>query len=1032
MSDEGEKTCPLCAEEMDLTDKQLKPCKCGYEICVWCWHHIMDMAEKDDSEGRCPACRVPYDKEKIVGMAASCEKVVTAGKTKSQKTKSKSSEGRKQLSSVRVIQRNLVYIVGLPLNLADEDLLQRKEYFGQYGKVLKVSMSRTASGVIQQFPNNTCSVYITYGKEEEAVRCIQSVHGFILDGRSLRACFGTTKYCHAWLRNVPCSNPDCLYLHEIGSQEDSYTKDEIISAYTRSRVQQITGATLNMQRRSGNVLPAPTDDFCISSSATTGRPIVKNASNNSVSIVKGSPPNSSSGRSPALPAAASWGMRASNCQTPAASSASSKDPSKPKLDTFSGSLAYSSAVANSIQASNLHSDVEKKLISNEESQGKGKEDSLEPIKQHIGTDSQTAASEKLVTVNGASASSCQLASIDKDRGTILPPKITVSSDLMGRPKKEGNLASEGKTGYSHPETSIDSNLRNEPSGGVRPNSSHSDHISIKSPGNQGLQQHYADQIREPLVSAAVGNPVASSREQLDWRSDSHSHILPTASAEVEEDLRSFNDQRLNDPEFTYLPNPANSLRISNHSREHSLHHTGSYNALKLNADQPPFVNRIPRDGLRPQASSFSGLSNGYPENFVSSLGSDRSVEHSYFLPNEEKGKQMGRFTANSGRSAGTDTGESSIISNILSLDLDSWDDSLTSPQDLARLLGENDNQQHVPQKISNSWKVQNNNQSRFSFARQEEPQNQVFDIEPSYKSFGQMGKNRFVGQDFIENRNQSSVINQFSGKNGNGFAPSNFEEFDNFASSQSVFPSNKFSVSRSQISAPPGFSVPNRTPPGFSSQERMEQAYDTTTGSHMLDGSSLFRNSFQASQTGNINSTGDIEFIDPAILAVGKGRLPSGLNNSGLDMRLNYPQQLNSYENEARLQLLLQRSLSQQQQQQNLRYNDIGDCYSPLNDTYGIHSRLMEQSQANNISPYAAAAAAAAAAQLSLHQQSRNNAALMSNGHWDGSHQNGNHIGMVDLLRNERMGYNKFYNGYEESKFRMPSSGDLYNRTFGM
>ena len=44
-------------------------------------------------------------------------------KTKSQKAKIKSSDGRKQLSSVRVIQRNLVYIVGLPLNLADEDVL---------------------------------------------------------------------------------------------------------------------------------------------------------------------------------------------------------------------------------------------------------------------------------------------------------------------------------------------------------------------------------------------------------------------------------------------------------------------------------------------------------------------------------------------------------------------------------------------------------------------------------------------------------------------------------------------------------------------------------------------------------------------------------------------------------------------------------------------------------------------------------------------------------------------------------------------
>lgn len=32
MSDYGEKTCPLCAEEMDLTDQQLKPCKCGYQV----------------------------------------------------------------------------------------------------------------------------------------------------------------------------------------------------------------------------------------------------------------------------------------------------------------------------------------------------------------------------------------------------------------------------------------------------------------------------------------------------------------------------------------------------------------------------------------------------------------------------------------------------------------------------------------------------------------------------------------------------------------------------------------------------------------------------------------------------------------------------------------------------------------------------------------------------------------------------------------------------------------------------------------
>lgn len=43
-------------------------------------------------------------------------------KQKLQKSKSKSSEGRKDLSSVRVMQRRMAYIIGLPLDLADEEV----------------------------------------------------------------------------------------------------------------------------------------------------------------------------------------------------------------------------------------------------------------------------------------------------------------------------------------------------------------------------------------------------------------------------------------------------------------------------------------------------------------------------------------------------------------------------------------------------------------------------------------------------------------------------------------------------------------------------------------------------------------------------------------------------------------------------------------------------------------------------------------------------------------------------------------------
>lgn len=37
--DKGELSCPICTEEMDLTDQQLKPCKCGYEVQACLFTH---------------------------------------------------------------------------------------------------------------------------------------------------------------------------------------------------------------------------------------------------------------------------------------------------------------------------------------------------------------------------------------------------------------------------------------------------------------------------------------------------------------------------------------------------------------------------------------------------------------------------------------------------------------------------------------------------------------------------------------------------------------------------------------------------------------------------------------------------------------------------------------------------------------------------------------------------------------------------------------------------------------------------------
>lgn len=148
-----------------------------------------------------------------------------AGNTASSgaKNTTPSAVDRRHLHNYRVVQRNLVYVIGLPSSVAvSEEHLRRPEYFGQYGKISKVVIHRNHSA-----SHATVSGYITFTHKEDARACIQAIDGFWIDGHMLRASFGTTKYCNNFIRGVPCNNPECVYLHDLGEDEDRFTKEEI-------------------------------------------------------------------------------------------------------------------------------------------------------------------------------------------------------------------------------------------------------------------------------------------------------------------------------------------------------------------------------------------------------------------------------------------------------------------------------------------------------------------------------------------------------------------------------------------------------------------------------------------------------------------------------------------------------------------------------------------------------------------------------------------------------------------------------------
>ncbi|KAN0077590.1 hypothetical protein V8E54_005894 [Elaphomyces granulatus] len=249
--DDDDEFCPLCIEEFDLSDKNFKPCPCGYQICQFCFNNI----KTHNEEGRCPNCRRVYDESTIqykvpdadefkADLALKHRKAAAAKKKEVEKREIEASS-RKNLAGVRVVQKNLVYVIGLNPTIRDESqllqTLRGPEYFGQYGDIEKIVVSKAKpSGN----PNQGIGVYVTFARKADAATCITAVDGTTNGDRALRAQYGTTKYCSSFLRNEQCSNRNCTFLHETGEDSDSYSRQDLSSMNTAQRHVYSNGAAV--------------------------------------------------------------------------------------------------------------------------------------------------------------------------------------------------------------------------------------------------------------------------------------------------------------------------------------------------------------------------------------------------------------------------------------------------------------------------------------------------------------------------------------------------------------------------------------------------------------------------------------------------------------------------------------------------------------------------------------------------------------------------------------------------------------------
>jgi len=498
------------------------------------------------------------------------------------------------------------------------------------------------------------------------------------------------------------------------------------------------------------------------------------------------------------------GTQATSCQPHVGGLSHPSVLSKPKPDTVNSTLAFSTAVTGTIQASAAQCDDSRRPLLNDESRNtipRVKSEMPKSVKQYVSMDSLASASEKTsacdvspVPVNLKNELSSRPLSRDSDRGNCTIANNTLNAtNVTGHSFSTGpeeaicatnevirNLSSEFSS------INIDRSTSNEHCRITKPSSLPTEHVLTNSPQIQEGSHYNVDRFKDLITTNTAGktstsvNGVFSPKEQCGGILDSQSQVLSDA-ADIEDDVTSFDNQRLKDPEvcLSYLPKATNFLNISKLSSPCLMQYgepctAGNDGSLSSN-------DRV-RDESILHSSSLS--CNGYPEKLIS--GSSNGL-----LRDERNRQSIGRLVGDAvdaGCDAATDKGETSIISNILSLDFDPWDDSLTSPHNIVKLLSDNTDSQPCPLKTSSSRKVQSNNQSRFSFARQEESKIQSFDVHPSYTVSQSQPKSHILNQNMGE---RDFYIEKLG--IANGFPTSNFEEAESIGSVHSIASSNKLS-----------------------------------------------------------------------------------------------------------------------------------------------------------------------------------------------------------------------------------------------
>ena len=130
----------------------------------------------------------------------------------------------RQMEQLRVRQKNIMYIIGLPVSLCHANLLKSNKWFGKFGAISRISFNTSPKCV----KANSIPTFVTYVEERDALQAILKMNLYCLpDSTRLKTNFGRTRYCQFFCRKEACMLEKCKLLHSWADHDDLISEQEI-------------------------------------------------------------------------------------------------------------------------------------------------------------------------------------------------------------------------------------------------------------------------------------------------------------------------------------------------------------------------------------------------------------------------------------------------------------------------------------------------------------------------------------------------------------------------------------------------------------------------------------------------------------------------------------------------------------------------------------------------------------------------------------------------------------------------------------